>query len=317
MAKIAVVGAGPMGLTVSYRLLKMGHQVTLFEADSIIGGMSASFDFDGVKIERFYHFLCRSDYPLFDLLRDLGIEESLRWQDTYMGYYWKKATRDWGDPFALLRFPDLSLLSKVRYGLMAFTSTKRSNWKKLDGVDAVSWLKNWVGQEAYDVLWKPLFELKFHQYTDNLSAAWIWSRLKRVGSSRRHLLQESLGYLDGGSDTFLYRIKDAIEDLSGDIRLSTPVKKITINNGKITGINTEQGYESFDRVVSTVPLPYVPDMLEDLPETTLERYRSVENIAVVCVLAKLKKPLSKYFWLNVSDETMDIPGVVEYTRLRP
>ncbi|MGH8112136.1 MAG: FAD-dependent oxidoreductase, partial [Rhodanobacteraceae bacterium] len=46
-----VLGAGPMGLMATMELLKAGHQVDLYERDDRIGGMSASFDFDGVEIE--------------------------------------------------------------------------------------------------------------------------------------------------------------------------------------------------------------------------------------------------------------------------
>src|SRR5688572_19780328 len=61
----AIVGAGPMGLMAALRLLEKGHNVDIFERDDRIGGMSASFDFDGLKIERYYHFVCKTDYPLF------------------------------------------------------------------------------------------------------------------------------------------------------------------------------------------------------------------------------------------------------------
>ena len=151
MAKIAVVGGGPMGLATAYHLLKLGHEVSLFEADNRLGGMTASFIFDGIKIERYYHFICKADQPLFELLAELGIADQLRWTETRMGYFHRGQTQDWGEPFALLKFPGLDLISKIRYGLLAFTSTKRSNWQKLDGVDAVTWLKGWVGERAYEV----------------------------------------------------------------------------------------------------------------------------------------------------------------------
>jgi protoporphyrinogen oxidase len=35
------------------------------------------------------------------------------------------------------------------------------------------------------------------------------------------------------------------------------------------------------------------------------------------VIVKLKKPVTEYFWLNTNDEEMDIPGLIEYTNLRP
>ena len=48
-SEIAVIGAGPMGLMCAYELLQQGQDVTLLERDDRIGGMSASFDFEGTK----------------------------------------------------------------------------------------------------------------------------------------------------------------------------------------------------------------------------------------------------------------------------
>lgn len=81
---------------------------------------------------------------------------------------------------------------------MFFASKRdKENWRDLDGLDAVSWLKKGSGKKAYEVLWDRLFRLKFHDFTDNLSAAWIWARIRRVGQSRRSIFQESLGYIEG------------------------------------------------------------------------------------------------------------------------
>lgn len=304
-----------MGLASAYHLLKLGHQVSLYEADTQLGGMTASFVFNGIKIERYYHFICKSDQPLFDLLGELEISDELRWTETRMGYYYQGRSHDWGEPFALLKFPGLGLISKIRYGLMAFTSTKRSNWKALDKLDAVTWLKRWVGEAAYDVLWRPLFELKFHHFTSNLSAAWIWSRLKRTGTSRKSLLQEELGYLRGGSDTFMDRIALEIDTLGGKLFLGEQVREIRIDSGEASGVVTANGFIEFDKVISTIPMPYVADMVPALPDQVRSQYNAINNIAVVCVLVHLRKPLSPYFWLNVSDPDMDIPGLIEYSNL--
>ena len=317
MARIAVIGAGPMGLAAGLQLLKDGHDVTIFEADKVVGGMTASFLFDGLKIERYYHFICKSDDPLFELLDELNIADTLKWTPTKMGYFYANRLHDWGDPISLLKFNGLGLVPKIRYGLMAFVATKRKSWQDLDSVDAVSWIKRWIGENAYNTLWRPLFELKFHHFTPNLSAAWIWARLRRVGTSRKSIFQEEMGYLEGGSDTFLDAIEKRIAELGGDIRLSSAVTKVHLENNRATGVETAAGVEPFDNVISTIPLPYVADMVPDLPAAVLNKYRSVENIAVVCVLAKLRRPLTKYFWLNISDPDIAIPGFVEYTNLNP
>ena len=201
--KVAVLGAGPMGLAAAYQLARDGHQVTLYEADDRLGGMSASFDFNGIDIERYYHFHCTSDAGLLELLEELDLSEKMQWTETRMGYWYRNKIQDWGNPIALLRFDGLSLMAKIRYGLHAFLSTKRKDWRPLDQLNAKTWIQRWIGQEAWDVCWQTLFDYKFYQYADNLSAAWIWSRIQRVGRSRYSMMREKLGYLEGGSETIL------------------------------------------------------------------------------------------------------------------
>lgn len=315
--RIAVLGAGPMGLAVAYQLALDGHQPVVFEADDRVGGMTATFDFGGLDIERYYHFHCISDHAFLQVLDELGLADRMRWTETRMGYWFQNRLQPWGNPMALLRFKGLGLVAKLRYGLHAFLSTRRDDWRPLDHVEATGWIKRWVGDEAYEVLWRKLFELKFYDYTSNLSAAWIWSRIRRIGRSRYDIFREKLGYLEGGSATLLNGMKQAIEARGGEFRLSTPVTRVTMDSGKVTGVQTPAGIEAFDKVISTIPLPYVPQVMPDLPADVLAKYRALKNIAVVCVIAKLKKPLTDNFWLNTNDPEMDIPGIVEYTNLRP
>src|SRR5215813_3795338 len=93
---VVVVGAGPMGLACAYEMARAGHAVTVLEAGDRIGGMSASFDFEGLTIERFYHFICSTDYPLFALLDELNLSGRLRWNDTKMGFFYQGRLHGWG-----------------------------------------------------------------------------------------------------------------------------------------------------------------------------------------------------------------------------
>lgn len=317
MSDVAILGAGPAGLACGYHLLNHGHRVTVFEADDRPGGMSAHFDFDGLDIERFYHFVCKPDQPMFDLLEALGIRDQLQWRSTSMGYFYRGQLYDWGTPISLLRFPHLSLVSKLRYGLHIFSSIKRSNAMRLENKNAIEWVKKWVGKEVYDIVWEPLFELKFFQYADNLSAAWIWTRIKRLGLSRKNLFEEEVGYLRGGSQTLVSRLVDAIEQGGGTIRLDSRVREVEIGPAGVEAVRTETSREPFDFAASTMPIPYVPDIMPGLPANLLERYARLDNIGAVCVLIKLSRPVSKYFWLNTTDPNLEIPGIIEYSNLQP
>jgi protoporphyrinogen oxidase len=315
--RIAVLGAGPMGLAVAYQLARDGHEPVVYEADDRVGGMAAHFDFSGTSIERYYHFHAISDHAFLKVLDELGLSSKMHWVATRMGYWFRNEVQEWGNPVALLKFRGLGFAAKFRYGLHAFLSTKRDDWKPLDHVEASGWIKRNVGAEAWEVLWRRLFDYKFYDYSDNLSAAWIWSRIRRIGRSRYNLFKEKLGYMDGGSATLLEAMRADIEQHGGIVRLKTPVTKVVIEDGKVKGVEAAGEFDAFDKVISTIPLPYVPRVMPDLPPATLDAFRAKKNIAVVCVIAKLKKPVTENFWLNTNDEEMDIPGLVEYTNLRP
>jgi len=314
--KIAIIGAGTMGLTAAYYAAKAGHVVTVFEADTQPGGMAAHFDFEGLSLERFYHFVCKADLPLFSLLDDLGLASKMRWRPTKMGYFFEGKHYPWGDPLALLTFPHLDIISKIRYGLHAFLSTKRRDWSKLDGLRADEWIKFNIGERAFDVLWRKLFDLKFFEYAQDISAAWIWARIKRTGTSRKSIFQEELGYIDGGSQTLIDALVAETEKCGGVIKLGTPTTRIEIENNRVTGVVAGGQFYAADEVLSTIPVPYIPDIVPDLPVPILAKYRAQKNIGVVCVVHKLSCKVTDNFWLNINDPRIDVPGIIEFSNLR-
>jgi protoporphyrinogen oxidase len=317
MARIIVLGAGAMGLAAAYRALVLGHTVTLLEAGPEPGGMAAHFDLAGLSIERYYHFVCKSDQPTFDLMRELGIGDRMRWRATSMAYFMGGELHAWGDPISLLRFPYLTIAEKIRYGLLMFVSTRRDAWEALEHLSAKEWIERWCGRSVYAKLWKPLFDLKFYEYADNISASWIWTRIRRVGRSRRSLMQEELGYIDGGSQTLVDALIRAIAERGGEVRLSEPAMRILVEGARVTGVETTQCRHAADAVISTVPTPYVGRLVPDLPAAWREAYDGIANIGVTCVVLKLRRSVTPYFWVNVVDPDMPIPGIIEFSNLRP
>lgn len=312
-----VLGAGPMGLMAALELLEAGHAVDVLERDDRLGGMSAHFDFAGTRIERYYHFVCKTDAPLFALLDRLGLAERLQWVDTRMGYYHDGTLHPWGTPFALLMFPKLNFIDKFRYALHVMATKSVRDWRALDRKNARDWIRRWVGPRAWKVLWERAFALKFHGYEDNLSAAWIGTRIKRIALSRRSLMQESLGYLEGGSEMLLEAMAARVRALGGRILLGQPVQQVLAQDGRVTGVRAGGEERRYDRVLSTAPIQYVPRLVPDLPPEFADKVRKIENIPVACVILKLAQPVTDNFWLNISDAAIEIPGLIEYSNLNP
>jgi formate dehydrogenase (NADP+) beta subunit len=72
-ARIAVVGAGPAGLSCAHDLGLLGYRVTLFDAASVVGGML----YQGVPEYRLSRDLIRAEV---DQILSLGVELKLEWR---------------------------------------------------------------------------------------------------------------------------------------------------------------------------------------------------------------------------------------------
>ncbi len=317
MVKTVVIGAGAMGLAAAHYALSLGHEVDVVEADSQAGGMAAHFDFAGLSLERFYHFVCKADAATFSLMEELGIGDKMRWRGTSMAYWIDGELHRWGDPLSLLAFPKLDPISKFRTGLQMFLTTRRRSFDDLETVSTRDWIERGSGKRVYDLLWRRLLALKFYQYADDVSAAWIATRIKRVGTSRRSLFQEELGYIEGGSETLVEALVQSITRRGGRIHLATPASKVASEHGRVTGVEAGGKLFPADAVISTVPTPFVSRLVPDLPDAAKKAYDSIRNIGVVCVVHKLKRSVTPHFWLNIVDETMAIPGLIEFSNLRP
>ena len=310
-----------MGLMAAYRAAKNGHEVDLLEAAPEPGGMAGHFDFDGVSLERFYHFICLSDHPTFATLDELGIADKLQWRHTTMGFFNENKLHPWGDPLALLRFPSLSLIDKFRYGLFAFVCVRRNSWDAIESESARSWILRWCGPTIYARFWKPLFDLKFYEYADNISATWIWTRIRRIGRSRKSMFEERLGFLEGGTLTLVEALMEGIRAHGGRIHLATPARQVTTEQLpgqtlRVTGVQTAAGFFPADAVISTAPTPLIAALVPDLPADWKQRYEAIHNIGVICVIFKLSRSVTPHFWVNVSEPDLAIPGVIEFSNLR-
>lgn len=306
-----------MGLAAAWQATRDGHEVTVLEADRIPGGMAAHFDFDGLSIERFYHFICKTDFSTFQLMDELGISDRLRWRDTSMGFYIDGALHEWGNPIALLRFPGLSFADRLRYGWQAFRASKRSDWSDLHGKSVREWITEEAGIRVWDKMWKRSFELKFHDYTDRVAAPWLGVRIKRLAASRKSVFQEVLGHIDGGSEVLINALVGDIEARGGRVLCGEAAHEFIIESGRIRGVTTRHRRFDAEAVISTAPLAYAARLLPESLAPLREQYEALPNIGAVCVVLKLKRPVSPHFWVNINDPDILVPGIVEFSRLRP
>ncbi len=314
---IAIIGGGLAGLSAAYDLVNSGFKVALFEQDKAFGGLASTFTAGDVEIERFYHFICKSDSHLIRLIEELGIESKLHWHRTHTGFFYNGRLYPFGRPLDLLRFAPVPFTQRIRFGIHVLWSRYRSKWRELDHIEAVPWLIRNIGKQAYDVIWHPLLKVKFGKRYREISAAWVWHRIWRVANSREKLLgPEAFGYLEHGSKMLTDALVDYLKaHPNAELYPHTRVIKIVRSEKRVEGVLVDQELIPFDAVLSTVPLPVLSNLVGDSDEPYFRKIGQIEYIGVVCAVFVLDRRFSRNFWLNTYDPRISFNGIIELTNL--
>ncbi|MEY4545494.1 MAG: hypothetical protein RL685_1689 [Pseudomonadota bacterium] len=315
--RVVVIGGGLAGLAASYDLVRAGAHVTLLEAAPDFGGLASSFRLEGYPVERFYHFICRADRHLQDLLGELGLTRELAWHQTKTAFYHEGKAYPFGSPLDLLNFSAIPWSQRVRFGLHVLRSRYRQQWRWLDQVPAKPWLIESIGERAYEVIWHPLLKVKFGDYHDKVSAAWIWHRIWRVATSRRSLLEsETFGCLSHGTATVVEALVEWLrKQPNAVVCANARVQPLVIRDGRVVAVRTGDAEYPADAVISTVALPALGRLVPEDTRPYFQNARSVEYLGVVCMLLSLKRPLSGNFWTNINDPRISFNGVIEQSAL--
>ena len=106
--RVGIVGGGVLGLTLAWRLARLGHQVDVLEAGGELGGLAGWHDYGPFTWDRFYHCILPQDSRLIGLLGELGLAGDLQWRETGTGYYGGGRLYPMSKSMDHLRFPLLS-----------------------------------------------------------------------------------------------------------------------------------------------------------------------------------------------------------------
>ena len=312
----AILGAGALGLTVALRLAQRGNKVIVFEREPLPGGLAAGFQLDAASaapwLEKFYHHLFESDRRAVAMIEELGLGPLLEWHRPRTVTLVDGQLRQLDSPTSLLRFEPLPVRSRIRMGAaLAYLRAIRSP-ASLEGTTAVAWIKHWMGDDAYRVVWGPLLRGKFGAAADSIAMPWFWARV--------HDRTARLGYLKGGFQQLYERLAERIVELGGEVRLGTAVAKVT-GSGRAFRVESDgadgPAEESFDQVVSTLPTRLTARLVEGLGDEYLQRHDPGPAYGAHCLILALDRPLTNAYWINVNDPGFPFMAAVEHTNMLP
>jgi protoporphyrinogen oxidase len=315
---VGIVGGGLGGLVAADRLLAAGLPVTIFEKYPEAGGLVGTLTAGGTPLERFYHHLFTSDVDYVDFARELGLDKDIDWLPSKMGFYAGGKLYDFGTPASLLKFSPLGPLGKLAFVLSTLRLRQRKDWKDLEGETAAGWLKKHGYKKAYDAVWGPLLSQKYGRRAEEIGLVWLWGKIAlRTRSRDESGLGERVGYMKGSFGRGVAAILARVKERGGDVRTSRPVRVVTRNDGGLL-IEAAGGVkETFDVVLSTVAIPELLRLAQDLPAAVRERWSRISYCHALCPVLELDRSFTPYYWLNIGDASMPFGGLIEQTNMIP
>jgi len=321
----------------AYRLAQAGHVCDVYERWPGLGGQAATLDVgQGHLLERYYHHWFTSDRHILALHEELGIADTIAWHPSSMAFFVDGRSHAFTTPLDLLRFRPLPVRDRLRMGL-AVLRLQRSGApvSAYEGETAKAWIEREMGTRAYAKVWGPLLRGKFGARGDDVSMAWLWSKLtlrrKLEGSEAR---QELLGYPSASFEPLFSALSEAIVARGGRVLIDRPVARLSRAGGGFAvhaggrdsfraghdprRFATDGEAEQYDAVVATVPNDVFvhlldPDLAEAIGSAYLDRLRAVEYHTALCLLLELDRQFSPFYWTNVADPELEFVGLVEHT----
>ena len=309
--RIGIIGGGLMGMALARKLAAGGSQVVVLERDQQLGGLATYHDYGQFVWDRFYHVILPSDRHLIQFVDDLQMSADLRWQRTYTGFYVDKRMHSISSNLEFLRFPLLSIFSKIRLAWTMLYGSRIENWQRLEKISVEDWLIRVSGRATYDKMWKPLLLAKLGDNYKRVSAVFIWSYIKRLFSARHSAAsKEQLGHVTGGYKSIFERVCSLVEEAGGSVNTGINVNSIAPANRHGIVVSTDAGEETFDRVVCTSPVPVLRNLAHSSLLTTSEGVGNIEYLGVICVVLVSSKALVPYYVVNIADQEIPFTGVI-------
>jgi protoporphyrinogen oxidase len=286
---VAIIGAGPAGLTAAYQLTKLGYSVTVIEKDPVyVGGISRTVEHDGFRFDIGGHrFFSKSKEVVNlwnEILPDDFIERPRMSRIYYEGKFYS---------YPLRGFEALMNLGIWRSAMCMLSYAKAKAFPTKDPRSFEQWVVNQFGHKLYSIFFKTYTEKVWGMPCDEMSADWAAQRIKglSLGGAVIDGLKRSLGLNKRRNDgmavktlleTFRYprqgpgMMWDAARDkvLAGGNRVLMGTALHQISEDQATGrwrVAARRGDEMLTinagHVISSAPMRELAGRIHPLPAT--------------------------------------------------
>ena len=337
---VAIIGAGPAGLTAAYLLSKQGLSVTVIEKDPVyVGGISRTVEHKGFRFDIGGHrFFSKSQEVVAlwnEILPDDFIQRPRMSRIYYEGKFYS---------YPLRAFEALGNLGIIRSTLCMASFGWAKLFPKKDVKSFEDWTINQFGHKLYSIFFKTYTEKVWGMPCDEMSADWAAQRIKglSLGAAVIDGLKRSLGLNKKPNDgmetktlleTFRYprqgpgmmwnAARDKVVAMGNGVAMDTSLKQLRFDdvtqrwnmqtvtgNGTVANINAAH-------VISSAPMRELAGRIYPLPATLPSAMNlNYRDFLTVALMIK-SDDLFPDNWIYIHDDKVKVGRVQNFRSWSP
>ena len=337
---VAIIGAGPAGLTAGYLLTKQGFSVAIIEKDeTYVGGISRTVEHEGYRFDIGGHRFFSKSQQVVDLWNEILPDDFIQRPRMSRIYYEGKFYS-----YPLRAFEALWNLGIIRSTLCMVSFAKAKAFPNKTVKSFEDWTVNQFGHKLYSIFFKTYTEKVWGMPCDEMSADWAAQRIKGLSLWGAVIdgLKRSLGLNKKPNDgqevktlleTFRYprqgpgMMWDAARDKivatgKGKVLMGHALKQLASDSqGGWRMTASHAGGETViaaRHAISSAPMRELAARLHPLPKTTLNaqalRYR---DFLTVALKIRADEDMFPDNWIYIHDSKVKVGRIQNFRSWSP
>jgi protoporphyrinogen oxidase len=188
------------------------------------------------------------------------------------------------------------------------------DWRRLDREPIGPFLRRHGGRRLFEKIWEPLLLAKLGRDYDRFAASFIWATVARMLSARKAKgRSEKLGFVRGRYGRVLVALRNAIEAHGGCIETGHAVESVE-PQGDAWRVHVDGQWRPASAVILCIPVPIARGLLAAVPDAA-SKLGEVDYLGVICQATLLRRSVTPYYVLNLTDRSLPFTGVIETSNL--
>ncbi|MEH6714451.1 NAD(P)/FAD-dependent oxidoreductase [Parasphingorhabdus flavimaris] len=335
---VAIIGAGPAGLTAAYLLSKKGLKVTVIEKDpKYVGGISRTVEHEGFRFDIGGHRFFSKSQEVVDLWNEILPDDFIQRPRMSRIYYEGKFYS-----YPLRAFEALWNLGIWRSTLCMLSYGKAKVFPNRNVKSFEDWTVNQFGYKLYSIFFKTYTEKVWGMPCDEMSADWAAQRIKGLSlwNAVTDGLKRSLGLNKKPNDgqevktlleTFRYprlgpgmmwdAAKDDVEAKGNEVLMGHSLKQLAQDadgNWRVSATSADgETIINAKHVISSAPMRELATRIHPLPQSLPEaqdlKYRDFLTVAIMVK----SEDLFPDNWIYIHDDRVQVGRVQNFRSWSP